>query len=667
MFNDVDLKVQVYEMIIENIYFPSTDKNLFVPYDCINKLINKEKDYKVIDKQLIPFEEDFNTQDTSTWKQLMGVCQDENKTYDGWSKMCFFLPEGKIYEDLFCNWSKISWKKYNETECRNKFQNSKHIASIGALINMAKSYDCAITNDIVDDIKIDGKRQYALGTGNVRVAKMFYSLCKDKYVYTDGSWYKLTEIGRWIKLEKENNGLINAFFESVNPVVVKLSMDIRKGIDETKKLSKEDSKTIKSLSKLLVDMNEVGFQVKCVKFASTYFSKDVNFDDDPYLVGFNNGVWDFNKDVVAFRKYKPQDYMTMSVGYDWDETIALNEEKNKELNTLIKEILGDDDIVNYYIDSMARTLIGISSQIFNILNGNGGNGKSVLCDGLSAETFGGYGYLMPVHCITDGKKTGANTELAQCHNKRFIHCKEPSGKKCIDNASIKDLTGGGSTNAREIFSKRTKTNLCGTLNMEINPKLNWAENPSDAEIRRVVLLPFKSKYTDDVDEINPKKRIYQKNPIYTTPKWKSENVLIFFNILKDRLIKNKMCLDVNVPTSLVKATKTYLSRGIMILEFINEHFDDLTQEECKNQKKTGDSVISLLKFMNMYECSTYYNLLSRDEKIKSKKNVEDFFETNAFGKKYFVDRFRIKDKLDIRKAIVNLKSKEIKSDSGIDD
>ena len=665
MFDDVDLKVMIYEMIDAHIYFPNAEKNLFVPISCIQKLINKTKENITLDYDLIAYQDDYNEVEEiddvlnpTVWQSLMNLCSEENQTYNGWGKMCYILPAGKIYENLFCKWSNINYRS-SETECRTRFQNSEHIASIGALINMAKTYDVSNTLDIISDIKIHGHRKFAVGGGNVRVGKIFYSLCKDKFVYNAGNWYALTPIGRWVKLDSKINGLINAFYDNVNPVIQKVLGDMAD-------LDDKDEKR-KAIKKLLVDMTKVNFQKQGVEYASAYFvNEKLKFDDNPYLVGFNNGVWDFTEGVRAFRNYKSHDYMTLSVGYDWVESEATDPVKNQCLNSLVKEILHDDDIIKFFTETLARTLIGINSQKFIILNGTGGNGKGILCDGLGSKMFGDYAYNVPVHLLTDAKKAGANTELAQCSNKRFLYSKEPSAKKRLDNAPVKEMTGGEGISARQCFSNDTVTNLCGTLFMECNPKLNWLEEPSKAEIRRVSLIPFESTYTTDVSEIDIENRIYEQNSLYTTPAWKQEYAPIYFNILKDILLKNSVALDVSIPKKIQDVSNVYLSRGIQLLDFINEAFDIMDADEKKAQKKTGDGVFSLANFMDSFKGSSYYELLSREDKSKSKKDIEELFSTNAFVKVYYTERFRVNDKadskkmlVDIRKAIVGLKLKVV--------
>ena len=667
MFDDIDLKAMIYEMDSGSIYFsesPATiGKNYFVSICELKRLFipTTSKEINEMDENLLPYEHDIEK-----WKSLMWLCLPENQIWDGWNKMCYIMPAGKEYEDLFFEWSAEGYTAH-EKECRDKFQKSQHIGSWGAIIKLAKFYNEVLACDVVSDIKIDGTRKW-VECGNVGVANIFYKLNKDNFIYKveDETWYGLTENGRWKPLSKKNSGLINVFFESVFPVIKSLYNDVmaeyqlfQENKADEKEKDDELEHRVKNISTLKRRMCEVKFQTDSVKFASAKFNKsDVDFDCNPYLVGFENGVWDFSEKI--FRPYRSSDYMTMSVGYEWNKEQAEDKDKEKELNLLLEQAFHDKEIIKFYKETMARCLIGISSQKFIIANGSGGNSKGILIEGMGLSVFGDYGYNMNTAVITGEKKSGPNPELANCNNKRFICCKEPSAKKKLDNASIKELTGGGQASARLLQSNDTTLKLCCTLFMETNPKLNWLEEPSQAEIRRVVLIPFTSTFVENKEDVDEANRVYLQNPLYTTDDWKQSVRLPFFNILKNTLLNpDNICLQVEVPVMLKKATEKYLARGIQVLDFINDEFNILNAEQKKVQQKSGDGVMSLTQFFQEFKSSEYYSFLSRDEKQFAKKNIEELFETNAFVKKFYNERFRNTDKtIDIKKAVVGLSKKK---------
>ena len=437
-FDDIDLKDSIYEKIEGYMYFTleNSDRNMFVPRGCIESLIvGKLKERQTISEE-VSHSNEVTENPTEIWRNLLKICQVENKTYEGWRDICFILPSGKAYENLFCEWCKVNYAYYDEDVCREQFKKTQHIGCLGAMIKKARFYDEIATNDLVNNSKKASINSFVEG-GNVGCAKIFYSKCKDNLIYKNGSWYQLSSNGRWLVLDKHNNGLINLFHDSVYPIVKQMARSLFAAKDEdededadaddddanadvviVKDEEEEEDKSamnkVKEFIKIIKRIKEVKFQSDCIKYACKYFNKsDIEFDNNPYLVGFNNGVWDFSEGVCLFRNYRFDDYMTMTVGYDWNEQLATDNAMNDFLNGLINEILGEKDVVDCFILSLARCLMGINSQKFIILNGTGGNGKGILCKELGTATFGEYAYNLPTSALTDGKKGGCNTELAR--------------------------------------------------------------------------------------------------------------------------------------------------------------------------------------------------------------------------------------------------------------
>ena len=56
------------------------------------------------------------------------------------------------------------------------------------------------------------------------------------------------------------------------------------------------------------------------------------------------------------------------------------------------------------------------------------------------------------------QSASANPEIANLNKKRYVVSKEPQRDAPLQNSVIKDLTGGGGTNARKLYSS-TKSSL----------------------------------------------------------------------------------------------------------------------------------------------------------------------------------------------------------------
>ena len=82
-------------------------------------------------------------------------------------------------------------------------------------------------------------------------------------------------------------------------------------------------------------------------------------------------------EIKLLENNKPDDYVSMSVGFDQDRE---NRDRNKEevLKNIIKDIAGNQ--AKYLLKLFARTLFGKALEKFTILRGHGSNGKSLILE-----------------------------------------------------------------------------------------------------------------------------------------------------------------------------------------------------------------------------------------------------------------------------------------------
>ena len=82
--------------------------------------------------------------------------------------------------------------------------------------------------------------------------------------------------------------------------------------------------------------------------------------------------------------------------------------------------------------------------------------------------------------------------------KRYVVAKEPKKDNPLHNSVIKDLTGGGFTSARMLYSSKTNVKLSMTCVMECNPpKPPFSDSPKDADMERINDILFQSKFTGE--------------------------------------------------------------------------------------------------------------------------------------------------------------------------
>ena len=109
---------------------------------------------------------------------------------------------------------------------------------------------------------------------------------------------------------------------------------------------------------------------------------------------------------------------------------------------------------------------------------------------------------------------GANPQVANMDNKRFILSSEPEENDKLRMNMIKDLTGGAEINARKLFQNECKVRMKQVQVLECNekPKLSGTMNP--AVLERTIDVPFVSKFISDPQDVDEENNIYLINKYY---------------------------------------------------------------------------------------------------------------------------------------------------------
>lgn len=323
---------------------------------------------------------------------------------------------------------------------------------------------------------------------------------------------------------------------------------------------------------------------------SLFNDENIQFDDKEMLLGFNNGVYDL--ETGEFREHRYEDYLTMSVGYDFvedRESLAMQEE---EMNMVIGKIMTDPEKRHLLMVVLSTTLCGKNVEKFFILNGNGRNGKGLL-DELLMSALGQYGYYAePVLLTKDMNSTGPNPQLAQVSRKRGVVVKEPEvGAKLT--SMYKSLTGGGQLNARNCFSNDTRVFQNLTLLAECNSRPLLKETPRLADKARIVDIEYESSFTHHEDDYEEK--MFVPDPKYKTTEWREEHRMAFMYILMDAFKQFRDSgykIDPHIPVSVLARSENYLDQNNPISALM-----DLVIEPEEGATVQLREVLHYLKFM----------------------------------------------------------------------
>lgn len=440
--------------------------------------------------------------------------------------------------------------KYNEAECiciwNSMVENSYTIKTIQyfAKVDSPEEYNilCKKKSDDLLNRTVEG--------GHNDLAKMMFNEYSNEFVYStyNSQWYMFKD-HVWSVFKScydlrerisNNNGAIIC---QINDHIVESQKKLKRmGVDPSAKKRRgnrddeeneedeEDEKEIErlrnkisALTKLIKQCKNAAFKNCVMKeceevFRNDYFSRKLN--DNPYLVAFKNGVYDFKND--CFRDGKPEDYLSVRLPIEYKDYRSLDNPEVLEVAEFFRKILPDDDVRQYFLEQACQLFIGGNhDKVFCVWTGSGDNGKSVT-QSLFEKMLGELAVKISTKLITGEKsKMGqAMPELARTGNGvRWVVMDEPSQNEQITTGLLKAITGNDSYYARDLYEGGKGMReivpmyklhmLCNTL-----PAIR---NPDEACWERVRVIPFESKFVDE-DKCPPtyeeqlKQKIFLKDP-----------------------------------------------------------------------------------------------------------------------------------------------------------
>jgi len=342
---------------------------------------------------------------------------------------------------------------------------------------------------------------------DVDLANVLYHLFKGRFVCVSikhNAWFEFKD-HRWSECDS-GTSLRWLISTEMLSIYSERSMKLLDSLNEHDSTS-EQFKNIQERSKR---MTEICNQLKTTSVKNNilrevremFYDKDFieNLDSKTHLMGFNNGVVDFNEKV--FRPGQPFDYISKCTEIDFLEsyTAGCSEYANteREIISFMSQLFPSQELREYMWEHLASCLIGVNrDQTFNIYNGCGSNGKSKLVE-LMSHCFGKYKGTVPITLITEkrNKIGGTASEIAQLVGVRYAVMNEPSKGDRINEGPLKELTGGDPVQARALYQEMMtfvpQFKLVVCTNVMFDVKSN-----DDGTWRRICKVDFESKFCED--------------------------------------------------------------------------------------------------------------------------------------------------------------------------
>jgi len=460
------------------------------------------------------------------------------------------------------------------------------------------------------------------------------------YVYYENRWYDETQ-------SKQQHKITRLISEDIHQAVfTDLNGDVSLSEEELSKLNKilrtntSDERRINNIVKHII---------------SKANERDTDFNSDPFLLGFTNGVYDLAND--EFRAYEYSDYITLTTRYDYenpDYEIPEIVEAKELIASVIESIHPDPEKRLLYLQVLASGLDGRAYQKLFLLNGQGGNGKG-LTGSLMDITLGDY-YHQPANgIIKDVEKANApSPDMINLKNKRYINFKEVQG--AIRVAMLRNLTGGGKFSGRLLQQNPEQFFMSGTFVMEFNTSPELDGKPEQADYRRLVDLDFPVNFTDNPDKIDKVIGgvLYKKaNSFYETQQFLQQVKLVFLDMLLGiyRTYRDKeqnTGIVFTIPESIKARTAKFLENQNLFQRVFNEIWEKV-EYNPNDPKDIKAKTIQVRELWDSILASAEHRALNyRDKRQYSR---DDFY-------KWIEGLFKIDGNTKTGKIIIGIRRKE---------
>jgi P4 family phage/plasmid primase-like protien len=475
--------------------------------------------------------------------------------------------------------------KCYDTECLKKRYPEEGIPLPSNMENEYKELHCSMTIkywnvDLNMTPEIRQSLEESLSGTHYKVAKAMFSIYKDQFRVDEiknSEWYRFN-CNRWEKTLMLNilisEGLPRYYkgMKTINNPKDTSINDFKDYLVNEDEL--EDNVRNQQIDNIISKLENVTFKDNIMNQLTYLFkTHDVDFyknlDANPYLLGFNNGVYDFKKCI--FRKGELTDYITYSTGYDY---IPYNNDDQhvKDIYEFLSKIITNKNVREYLLKVLGKSLMGIPDEKFYIFTGlSGANGKSTLINFLELA-LGDYTVSVDTSLLTNkrGNASSVSPDVIRLKGRRIIAFQEPEHNDKLRTGILKQFSGNDSIIARDLYKSPISFKIQGTMIMCCND-LPTVTSTDGGTWRRIRVIDFNSRFCE-----NPKK----PNEFLIDPKIKEKinlwkpyfmSILIhYYNLFKKE--------GMTEPDEVKTATNKYKTDN----DKFNEFFDVCLIENDKN-------------------------------------------------------------------------------------
>jgi len=521
-------------------------------------------------------------------EQLVSLLSEERAHgYDSWIKVGFVL-KGLFHdlEDGLVLFKMFSAKssKYNERECASTYHSivpRKNGLTKKSLFHWARQ------DNPTGFQKLFGF-QMTWGSLNRinqnEMAKCFIGLVAQEFVFSDGLWFRYTEHNTLVRLGKTHP---DALKRQVSDCLQEEAFRMVKALDKNSNTYTVYLKLAGEAHKTFGSSQWINGVIDFIR--GLYLDDDMAglIDTNMNLLAFSNGLL-FDYEMKTIRKILREDNIMRTTKY------PLKQQKCIKTRNLImaelKNIFDSDEIVQYWLETIAMSLFRNNFEKLYCHTGSGGNGKGVLF-GMVAEALGEYYYEAPSEFLTTTYKADApNSTLANARGVRIFMTSEPSSENSdgrgmkLGTDLIKALTGGDKINARDLYaSAKSPFTPTFTSILQCNTIPDFTKIDGGLR-RRFDKIDYPNKFVDEPTRKNEKKKDYTVKERMKAYEVVNEFMLVLWDVAKE-------FKEFHRPESVKKSTNQFLNDADKVLCWIEEKMEKCDELPAKDERiKKADAV-----------------------------------------------------------------------------
>ncbi len=352
----------------------------------------------------------------------------------------------------------------------------------------------------------------------------------------------------------------------------------------------QDEEKRKQYMAFVAKMGDRRFRDRLMKDAADSMRIEATeFDKFPYLINCKNGTYDLK--TMEFREHDWQDFLTMQTNFEY----SLQDVRCERWEQFIQEVTQNDyHKADYLQRALGYSMLGESKEecMFILHGKTTRNGKSTLLDAIQ-HLLGDYATVAPVEliCKSDRQKnTEAPTSvLARLKGRRFVTMSESDTSGKLDEATIKQYTGGEDITARELYQAAITFKPQFTMWLSCND-LPAVRDKSLFASDRVRVIEFNRHFTDAEQDKNLKSFFESQEAMKGIFTWL---VAGFFKYKRFGLA---------MPDDMIMVIRQYEKDNDIVLQFLEEKCEQ--KEEAVTRAKTlYDNYKIWCKSNGYYVCS----------------------------------------------------------------